>query len=254
MPREKSRPVATYIPGRPRSASNLAGHWPHVLLARSMVGTCAVGKGDGFRQTPVRKRCQAPPRVRLAGNQAGTWAVGNEGDLDKRGSGRDAKLPNGFGWPEAWPAPGPLDTRVDLDTRRSGGMHVSPLVRLARSLAGTCAIGNAEGYRQTPVRKRCKAPHAFGWPAPSFPRVRLARSLAGTWAVGNAERFRQTPVRKRCQASHGFGWPEAWPAPGPLETRTDFDKRRSEIDAGLHTGSVGQKTGRHLGRWKRGGI
>ena len=86
------------------------------------------------------------------------------------------------------------------------------------------------------------------------PCVRLARSMVGTWAVGHAEGIRQTLVRTRCQASHGFGWPEAWSVPGPLDTRRDLETRMSERDVLLTTGSVGQKPGRHLDHWVRGGI
>ena len=41
--------------------------------------------------------------------------------------------------------------------------------------------------------------------------------------LGNAGGLRPTPVRKICVASHGVGWPEAWPAPGPFETRRDLE-------------------------------
>ena len=180
-------------------------------MARSLAGTWAVGNAEGYRQTPARKRCQAP---------------------------------HGFGWPEAWPGPGPLATRRDLDQRRS-----ERYVRLPTGSVGQKPGRNLGHWKRGGIQTNAGLKDMSG-----FPRVRLTRSLAGTWAVGNAARFRPTPVRKRCQASRGFDWPEDWPAPGPLETRQDVAERRSEIDARLPTGSVGQKPGRHLGRWRRGEI
>ena len=183
---------------------------------------------------------------------------------------------HGFGWPEAWSVPGPLDTRRDLETRMSerdvllttgsvgqkpgrhldhwvrGGIKTNagpkdmcgfPRSRLAGSLAGTWAIRNAEGLRKRPAKRDARLPTGS-----------VGQSMAGTWAVGHAEGLTQTPVRKRWQAPQWFGWPEAWSAPGPLDTRRESDKRWSERDARLPTGSVGQKPGRYLGHWIRGEI
>ena len=180
-------------------------------MARPLAGTCPVGNAEGYRQTPVRKRCQAS---------------------------------HGFGWPEAWPAPSPLETRTDTDQRRSEIDDSLPTGSVGQKPGRHLGRWKRGGIQTNVVPKKMSG----------FPRVRLARSLAGTCAVGNVPGFRTTPVRTRCQSPHGFGGQEAWPAPGPLETRSDTDKRRSETDVRLPTGSVGQKPGRHRGRWKRGGI
>ena len=56
------------------------------------------------------------------------------------------------------------------------------------------------------------------------------------------------------EGPHTFGGPETWPTPVRLEERKVIEIRRPERDAMVRTGSDGQKPGRHMGRWKRGGI
>ena len=105
--------------------------FPRVRLARSMVGTWAVGHAEGIRQTLVRTRCQAS---------------------------------HGFGWPEAWSVPGPLDTRRDLETRMSERDVLLTTGSVGQKPSRHLGLGNAGGLRPTPVRKICVASHGVGWP------------------------------------------------------------------------------------------
>ena len=107
------------------SPAQRKGTW----LARSMAGTWAVGHAEGIRQTLVRTRCQAS---------------------------------HGFGWPEAWSVPGPLDTRRDLETRMSERDVLLTTGSVGQKPGRHLGLGHAGGLRPTPVRKICVASHAVG--------------------------------------------------------------------------------------------
>ena len=190
-------------------------------MARSLAGTWAAGHTGGFRYTPVRGDACLP-----------TGSVGQKPGRHlchwKRGG-----IPTNAGPKE---------------------MQGSPRVRLASAKLSTGSVGQKPGRNLGRWKRGAISTNAGPKAMSGFPRLRLARGLAGTWAIGDADGFRQTPVGNRCRSPHGFGWPEDWPTPGPLETRRDLDKRLSERYVMLPTGSVDQKPGRYLGRWKRGGI
>ena len=87
---ERAQGRPPYVPGRPRSVSNLTGHWPHVL---SIVVPCH----------PVH------PRATEAGQKLGRPMVPC---LVNRVTRSHPYIPGDRGWPETWPSHGIMSCKA----------------------------------------------------------------------------------------------------------------------------------------------
>ena len=90
--------------------------FPRSRLAGSLVGTWAIRNAEGLRKRPDKRDARLPTGS-VGQSMAGTWAVGHAEGLTQTPVRKRWQAPQCFGWAEAWPASGSLESQRDLGKR-----------------------------------------------------------------------------------------------------------------------------------------